>query len=285
MPSRFGLAFGVMALVLFFMAVGYANNLIYLIVFFLISVGFTGILVTNKNIQHLQFENLKNPDLFATEDGELILAIHNKSQNDCWDVQARLEKTDIASDKILVPSLSSEELKIFFTAPHRGQQPLPRIILESTYPFGLLRAWKVFTSVTEILIFAERKGSPNFPRDSITGEGTQNQGLFRDHRIFQSADPLGRIDWKASARRQEILVKNFEEPEKPTLHFSWDQTKHLGNHEDRISQLALWIDQAEKTGHTYSLSVVLRDVPPSKGLLHWRECQGILAQLPKEDLL
>jgi uncharacterized protein (DUF58 family) len=284
MPSRFGLAFGVMALVLFFMAVGYANNLIYIFVFFLISVGFTGILVTNRNIQHLEFENIKGPDMFANEEGELTLEIHNTSARESWDVEARLEKTDVASDKTPVAPLTNEELRIFFTSPHRGLQRLPRIVLESTFPFGLLRAWKVFSPDVEILIFAERKGSQNFPQDSIIGEGTQNQGLFRDHRLFQTADPIGRIDWKASARRQEILVKNFEEPEKPTLHFSWDQTKHLGTHEDRISQLALWIDEAERTGHTYSLSVGHQEIPPTRGLLHWRDCQGTLALLPKGKL-
>lgn len=283
MPSRFGLAFGVMALVLFFMAVGYANNLIYIFVFFLISVGFTGILVTNRNIQDLQFENIKGTDIFANEDSELTLEIKNTSARDAWDVEARLEKTDIASTKTPVAPLAHEEFKIQFMCSHRGLQPLPRIVLESTFPFGLLRAWKVHKPETEILIYPERKGSQNFPQDAIAGEGSQNQGLFRDHRTFQTADPVSRIDWKASARRQELLVKNFEEPEKPTLHFFWEQTSHLANHEDRISQLALWVDAAEKTGHTYSLSVGTQDIPPSRGLLHWRDCQGTLALLPLEN--
>ncbi|MFS4458449.1 DUF58 domain-containing protein [Bdellovibrio sp. HCB2-146] len=283
-PSRFGLAFGIMTLVLFFMAVGYANNLIYIFVFFLTSVGFTGMLITNRNVQRVEIITIKGQDLFATEEGSLLLEFHNNDSAPSWDMEARLEKTDVKTKKTPVAAFTSKEVRLDFMSPHRGLQKLPRFILESTFPFGLLRAWKVFKFDAEILIYPSREGTRIFPQDSVGGEDLQKQGLFRDHREFQTADPVSKIDWKASARRQELLVKNYEEPEKPTLHFHWDQTAQLTNYEDRISQLALWVDEAERSGHSYSLLAGKQEVAAGKGLNHWRECLGILALLPEKDL-
>ncbi len=58
-PTSFGFAFGAMALVLFFLAVGYANNLIYIFVFFLISVAFTGVFITNRNVDGVELVSLQ----------------------------------------------------------------------------------------------------------------------------------------------------------------------------------------------------------------------------------
>ncbi|WP_374031610.1 DUF58 domain-containing protein [Bdellovibrio bacteriovorus] len=284
MPSRFGMAFGAMALTLFFLAVGYANNLIYIFVFFLISVAFTGILLTNKNMDVVQVEGLENEELFVGEEGLLRISLENPSVTPAWDVEAVLGKDKNTLRKTSIKPLSHGDLQIPYRPGKRGWVKLPRITLQSTYPFGLLRAWKYMTSQDSVLVYPARLGEKQFPTDAVAGEGQQATGLFRDHRGFQSADSLSRIDWRASARRQDLLVKNYEEPEKPALHFRWEQTESLSDLEMRISQLCLWVDEAERQGFQYSLSVGPQEIKQNKGPHHREACLTVLALLYPEAL-
>ncbi len=93
-----------------------------------------------------------------------------------------------------------------------------------------------------------------------------------------------RIDWRASARRQELLVKNFEEMEKPSLRFSWEQTENIVSAEDRISQLCLWVDLADRQGHAYSLELGPHATGMDRGPAHRKACLKILAMISVAEL-
>lgn len=267
-----------MSLTLFFLAVGYSNNLIYLFVFFLISVAITGMIITNKNIANLKVESVTAANLFCHEGGWVHVDIRNPAAVGSWDIYAKLEKTKGSeAEKIHVASAGHATLKISYRPRRRGNVHLPRIALQSSFPFGLLRAWKYAFSEQAIIVFPERRGDLNFPVGASDGQNLQQAGLFRDHRAYQSADLRSRIDWRASARRDELLVKNYEEPEKPKLTFSWESTEHLADIESRLAQLSLWIDEAERRGHQYSLKIPGVTTDPGRGLAHRDRCLTALA--------
>ncbi|MBO9666166.1 MAG: DUF58 domain-containing protein [Bdellovibrio sp.] len=283
LPTGFGLAFGLMALTLFFMAVGYANNLIYIFFFFLLSVALTGMVVTNLNVNAVDFLEVTGSDLIAGEVGRVRVMVANSSPFERFQIEAHFDKT-----KNSLPfSLGSSErsnVEVPFAAPSRGIHALPRLILQSKFPFGLLRAWRVFKEPGIVLVLPKRAGIKQFPSGSSEDVHLNSVGLFRDHRIYQSGDSVRRIDWKASARRHDILVKNFEEPEKPALSFQWQQTEGMGDVEARLSQLALWIDEAEAQRFEYSLHLGFRNIPASSGKEHWRTCMEALALAQPKEL-
>lgn len=277
-PTGFGLAFAAMALVLFFLAVGYANNLIYLFVFFLIAVAVTGTLVTNRNIEGLELEAIRADAFFAEEKSRIGVRLKNYKSLASWQLEAYFGKNPSSlAQRDCVRGLEEQELSVDFICAQRGWIPLPRLIVQSTFPFGLLRAWKLFKNTPSILVFPARRGDVIFPSESSSQDELKNSGLFRDHRPHQSSDSVMRVDWRASARRQQLLVKNFEELEKPTLRFQWSQTQHLQETEKRLSQLSLWIDQAERNGHQYSLELVNQKTSLDRGPAHWRRCLEMLA--------
>lgn len=273
-----------MALVLFFFAVGYANNLIYIFVFFLISVALTSVLITNKNVDGVEAENIYAENVFAEERNVLVVHLKNYFTAPAWSLVVFFEKTDERSELSSLNPSSEENVSVYWKANKRGRVILPRLILQSTFPFGLLRAWKIFKKPREVLVYPARKGDSQFPQKSYGSEELKNSGLFRDHREYQSSDSMMRIDWRASARRQELLVKNFEEMEKPSLRFSWGQTSHLSDFEARVSQLCLWIDEAEKRGHAYSLELNNKKTPLERGPAHWKMCLETLALLSAGDV-
>ncbi len=275
-----------MAFVLFFMALGYANNLIYIFVFFMISVAFTGMLITNRNVDIVTLlpEQLRPQALFVGVAGTVSVPLKNRATVKAFEIQVLFEKSKDITSKQIVEQLSEVEVEALFFPQRRGLIQLPRLVVQSTYPFGLLRAWRVYRVEQKVLVFPEKRGDQKFPSDSLGEQVLQNAGLFRDHRVFQSSDSVNRIDWRASSRHQELLVKNFEEPERPQLRFDWDQTQNLPTFEARLSQLALWVDEAEKRQHSYSLNLGSKHFPIDHGKAQWFRCLEALALCSEKDL-
>ena len=284
MPTGFGVAFAGMILVLLVMAIGYTNNLIYFFVFFTTSICLTTMMVTNANIDRVFVKDVIATDLFMNEEAALEVILHNRKKNSSWGLKLFWSKKDSSTFLVEAPALQDQRTLVSWIPTKRGETSLPLLILESTFPFGLLRSWKRWKSSDAVLVFPERKGQTTFPNLSREAKGVDTTGLFREHRVFQASDSPRRIDWRVAAKQQKLLVKKFEAPEKSLLHFHWDQTRHLPSFEERLSQLALWIDLAEKQGHIYSVNIGSFDAKESQGEDHWRECMEFLARLEPSEL-
>ncbi|QDK44419.1 DUF58 domain-containing protein [Bdellovibrio sp. ZAP7] len=284
LPTGFGLAFGLMNLVLFFMAVGYANNLIYIFFFFLTSVAFTGMITTNRNVQAVRFMRLLPADAFAGEPGKLRVQLTNDTVNPSQEIEVVLDRKTKDAPKYKVMPEEENIAVVMWTPVKRGLQPFPSLRIQGAYPFGLLQAWKVIKEPGSVLVYPARIGDTEFPMSSGADSVAESVGLFLNHKVYQSGDPVRRIDWKASARRSEVLIKKFEEPEKPALNFSWEQTESLRDPELRLSQLALWIDLAEAQNYVYSMRLGAVQTPSAKGREHWRRCLEILAMAKVSEL-
>lgn len=284
LPTRFGMAFGLMSLVLFFMAVGYANNLIYIFFFFLTSVAFTGMVVTNRNVQAVGFSRILSGELFAEEEGKLRIELRNTTTATSYEIEVVTDrKIKDALRSTVTPELESV-VPVAWTPKQRGLQTVPSLRIQGAYPFDLLQAWKVIKEPGRVLVFPARKGVTEFPMGSGAESVAESLGLFLNHKVYQSGDPVRRIDWKASARRNEVLIKKYEEPEKPALNFSWEQTESLPDPELRLSQMAMWIDQAEAQNYVYSMRLGAVQTPSAKGREHWRRCLEILALAKVSEL-
>lgn len=272
-----------MSLVLLMMAMGYGNNLIYLSVFALISVAFCSMYVTNENVRRLDVGLSRFGPIFSGEDNAVSIRVTNSSGSDSHDLSLSLAGTKNQTPLFVASSRKSMGTPIVWRPLRRGLTRFPRVKLESRFPFGLLRSWKNCDEQTQVIVVPERKGDPQFP--SLEGAGLErgSLGLFRDHRPFQSTDSPRRVDWRATAKYQELLVKNFEGSEKVPLHFSWEQTKGLSNFEARLSQLSLWLSRAEDMGFSYSLRLGTTQFPEAQGMEHLRQCLEKLALAVEGD--
>ena len=77
------------------------------------------------------------------------------------------------------------------------------------------------------------------------------------------------------------MIRRFEEESAVQLDFNWEQTSGIKEFEDRVSQLALWVDQAERQGAEYSLQVGNWKSGRSRGPNHWNRCFEYLALMEK----
>lgn len=290
-PTSFGLVFGAVVFIILIFALGYANNVIYIFVFLLVSMSITSMWLTNRNLEFVRFKAVSAVDVFACQENSVRVAVENSSQRPAFGFSVFTNDSafPVPSEDAQVireiPALSESLVELSWQPSARGWHALPRLQIESTFPFDLLRTWRTFRPTEKVLIYPERKGSSTFPINMRASQNADQQGLFRDLREYSSGDPVKRIDWRASTKHQELLIKVFENEESPSFVFTWENTKHLGSFEDRISQLALWIDLCEKHGNSYSLQVGSHALPLTKGLLHYRECMKVLAELSQSEVL
>lgn len=262
------------------MAIASQNNLIYLFVFAEISIALSSMFYTNLNIHRVRLRDISVSDSFAQEPNWVEVSLTTLKDKPIYQTSVRwsTEKTGLP----LPPATLS--IAIPWTPRRRGQQRLPSLTIESSFPFGLLRSWKLQRTGQEVIVFPSRRGSSNFPSSSVGDRAVDKQGLFYDLRPFQRGDWPRRIDWRASQRAQKLLIRRFEEESSLQLQFHWQQTSHLPNIEERISQLALWVDKAEKQKTDYSLQVGPWNSGRGHGYGHWQKCMQHLALLSVKDL-
>lgn len=293
-PTGFGFAFGILTFILLVMAIGYGNNLLYFFVFLLASMGMTGAWQTNKNVECAKVIEIEAEFLFANEQNPLILHLRNTfEKGPVWDIEipADIKKQSKTDFKVVDEVQVARNIDINWMPARRGYSLIPRLRLQSRFPYKMLRAWKYFEKKEQVLVFPQRKGTQNFR--SLLGSQAQKdleskpetEGLFRDYREFQRTDSPSRIDWKRSLKHQKHLIKNYESAGERKILIDWDMTSAALPFEDRLSQMSLWVDLCHNKKEIYAVKLAGFQSEFASTLQHYRACLEKLALVTAEELL
>ena len=99
-------------------------------------------------------------------------------------------------------------------------------------------------------------------------------------RAYRPGDPQRSIAWKPSARRGALLVREYEQPVGVDLDLDWHAVPGLGT-EPRIARLARWVEDAERDGRRYRLTLPGHPrIGPDRGPSHRHSCLRALALMP-----
>jgi uncharacterized protein (DUF58 family) len=112
--------------------------------------------------------------------------------------------------------------------------------------------------------------------DVATKRSGDEFGMLRD---YHASDPRRSIAWKASARHDKLLVKEFEQRRGQDVALEWAATAALV-YEARISRLAAWVHAAEAAQLRYVLRLPDETVGPGLGPDQYHACLRALALLP-----
>ena len=167
----------------------------------------------------------------------------------------------------------------------RGWLALPRLRLSTLRPLGLVRAWSWCWPEAPVLVYpAPERDAPPLPPGSGQSARARLQPSGDDvhHlRAYRRGDPRRTIAWKPSARRDTLLVREYEQPLGETLELEWQALRGL-SHESRIRRLARWVDDAEREGRRYRLALPGQvSIGPGAGPGHRHACLRALALLPE----
>ncbi|MGY0503722.1 DUF58 domain-containing protein [Luteimonas sp. e5] len=280
LPTRFGLFFLLLVAVMGLGALNYNNNPALLLALLLGGAGLASLLAAHLQLSGLRAEAIAAEPVAAGTAMPLRLAFastHNR-------VRAGLQlRMGDSTGMLSLPAQGGGVAEIELPTEHRGWLTAERLELSTTRPLGLARAWSILRPDDRFLVYPapERNGPPLPPtvedgdhrRPHFAGEDLH---LLRD---YQRGDPLRSIAWKASARRDQLIARTWEQAHGDDVELDWFSLDL--EHEARIRRLAHWVELAEREGRRWRLHLpLMAPIGPGAGAAHRHECLRALALMP-----
>ena len=270
LPSRQGLLFAVVLLVMLIGSINYTNNMGFMLTFLLGSLAIVSILHSYRNLKGLTLRAGRNPPVFTGEYAKILVYIDNPGRMarhlltlTCEDERRAVEQ---------VAALQHGSVQFLLKTTQRGWRRPGRIKIESTYPLGLFRAWSWVELNSRCLIYPRQEPDPPLPpleageseHGARQGEGMED---FAGLRGYRHGDSLRHVAWKAVARGQPLLIKQFSGSGGGSAWFVWDELAGL-DREQRLSRLCRWVVDADREGIEYGLKMPAHTFAPDSGEQH-----------------
>ncbi len=176
----------------------------------------------------------------------------------------------------------ASRVTVRFPASSRGEHRISWLGLTTVYPLGFLRVGRRVGVERRYLVYPQPKGDPKLPThrrrsaqsalEMSLGEGDDFAGV----RLYVAGESQRHIDWKAVARGQAIMTKQFATESQGLLYLDFAALP-FSDPEQRLSQLALWVIEAERARRPYGLRLPGTEIAPSAGEPHSQRCLRALA--------
>ena len=277
LPTRFGLLYSAVLIVMLVGALNYNNNPALLLTCLLGAASYQSVFQAFRMLNQLQLAALRAAPCHA---GDVLRASLHFHIDDRPRRSLRLQTEghetvfDLPHDGAIVLDIS---------APQRGWRRLGRMRLSSEYPFGLFHVWSWLNPEFAALVYPRLEATP--PPLPRAGAATASRTVrmsgdeLASLREYRPDDPQRNIAWKASARHDRLLVKEFELRRGQEIVLDYAALHGL-DHESRVSRLARWVCQAETAQQPYALQLPERRLGPALGMEHRHACLRELALLP-----
>jgi uncharacterized protein (DUF58 family) len=280
-PARLGLIFGVTLAILLIGSINYALALGFALTFFLAGLGLAGMVHTARNLARLGVSAGRAEAVFAGESAQFRLYLDGRAR---YDRPAILARHVAAGTQFVVdiPAQGIAEVVLAVPAQRRGWLPLGRVLLETRFPLGMFRAWSYVEPDARCLVYPKPERSP-LPRPSAEAAA----GALRSHaagnddfsglRMYQLSDSPRHVAWKAVARTDDMLTKQFTGEAAAELWLDWRLLPVSLGLEQRLCRLAGWVLAAEREGAFYGLRLPGIEMAPARGDAHAAACLQALA--------
>ena len=278
LPTRQGWGFLLLLLVMLLGAINYNNSLAYALTFLLAGLGQVALYHTYRNLVGLELHAGASRDAFAGAEAAFELRLSNPGRRARPALLARLD--DQAAQATTVPPGRTASLWLPARARRRGYQTAGVLQLETRFPLGLVRAWSRLRLEQGAWIYPQPAAAPPPPaaprHPSEDGDQGRGSDDFRGFRAFHSGDSLRQVHWKAVARGQGMLTKEFGGDRVEDCWFDWAALPGL-DPEARLSVLCRWVLDAAREQRHYGLRLPGQEVAPGQGSLHRQRCLRALA--------
>lgn len=228
--------------------------------------------------RRIQVTEVHFPPHHADEEGQVVVTLKNHLPlliNDITVTCGPAEKS-----VVLLPHQTAQvAMRVAAHQRTRGDHPVDGLKITTAFPFGILKTIRHFVSAQHLMVFpGVEPAAPSWPvaweRGSKRGrEGEEAIGL----KDYEKGDSLRSVDWKASARTRNLVVRQFETLEPQSIFFTWSQVESLGV-EKGLKRLTAWVLKAHQMGWAYGLEVGGQSLAPSRSQQHLEACLAALAR-------
>jgi len=278
LPTAAGLGFAATLFAMLLASINYNLSLGFALTFLLAGLGIASIFHAFRNLLHLDIRSGASDRAHVGESVrfEILISDHSGRPRPALHVRAA-DATAWAA----VPAHGSGCVELVQRGVRRGWQPIGRVVIETTYPLGLVRAWSVLTPDQRVLVYPSLEGTPPQPphehgiHDSGgSGHGDDDFSGLREHHL---GDSPRRIAWKAVARSDTLVSKDFSGGHGADLRLDWHALPAGMDVETRLSRLTRWVVDAAHAGQRYALVLPDRQFGPARSAAHLELCLEALA--------
>jgi uncharacterized protein (DUF58 family) len=279
LPTGLGFAFGLMLVAMLLGSLNYANNLGLLLTFLLAALGVVAMHACHRNLEALAVKAAGTEPPFAGQPAVFRLALANSGRAPRCDLEATVASGTGAEASVDGGGEAVVEIRV--PTERRGSIVLDRIEIATRFPYGLFRAWAVLHPGLACLVYprpaVNAPPAPFAPGPAAGGSARRGEDDFAGLKDYHPGDPPRHIAWKAYARADELLVKEFSgDAERiPTFDLADAPGADL---EARLSVLARWIVDASALGMTFGLRLPGEEIPPEPGDSQRRRCLAAIAR-------
>jgi uncharacterized protein (DUF58 family) len=279
LPTKQGYLFGFTVLLLLLASINYSLSLGFTLTFLLGSMAGVAMLHTWRNLAHLRLRPGRCEPVFAGETAHFNVSVETPSQTR-FSIAIRRHRED---DAVYSDVVAAETASISLAVPalRRGVLTCGRLEIFTRYPVGFFHAWSYVDFGLAVLVYPRpdpRAGNPPSQSRSASEEGIPVAGdeEFNMLRAYRPGDTPKQIAWKALAREQGLLTKEFNATASSELVLDFDDAR-ASDLETRLSILCQWVLQAEQFGQSYGLRLPGREIPSGRGEGHRARCLEALA--------
>jgi hypothetical protein len=259
--SHEGMLFAVLLIITFIAGINYGNNLVLGLCFYLISVWLISFHVTFAHISGLKVRLL---DVTMAEIGapvwvtlqlqsdsrqprrQLLFSFNPADKKTGKNANKKIKHNAESQDSVLVTRLKGEQIIRLPVQTHRrGQLELPRLVIKTVYPLGIMRAWSYVYFARNAWVSPKPEAFDWQAQYAIAsqqdlptgGQYRHGQDDFERLDSYIEGESLARVSWGHVARGQGMLTKHFADPvgHEQTLDYA---DMPAAQHEQKLAQLA-----------------------------------------------
>jgi uncharacterized protein (DUF58 family) len=304
-PSRAGLAFAALLLALWIAAVNYRLGLGYALTYFAAACAIADMLFTSRNLAGLALAATPGSPVFAGSHASFTLRLINRSTRPRHAIHLAVIDSPAAPSLADIAAHGETAVSIVVAARQRGWLTAPPVRLSGSFPLGLFVAWCHWQPDARVLVYPQPEhNAPPLPlpagrlrqakqtrQPDSPGGALELTGV----RAYQPGDPLHRLAWRQIARHdgEHVFSKQFQPGADAPAGASRANlmldaaTLHALAPEARLSRLAAWVLQAERTGLPYGLRLGALTLTPALGASQRDACLRALAlhDLPQHEAM
>ena len=279
LPTRHGLMFAVLLLLMLVGSINYTLSLGFVLTFLLGGMALVSILHTYRNLAQLTVSAGKTTPVFAGQQASFTLCLNSSGTTERYAVGVTLEKQ--LPQFVDVPAGETVYAALALHAPQRGILRLGRFTLFTRFPLGLFRALSVLDLDLACIVYPQPDTAKLPQLASVQGRGdraiaAEGSDDFSGLRPYHRGDSLRHVAWKAMAQGRGMLTKQFSGQTLPELWLNWDDLAGMDT-EARLSRLCRWVLDAQNAGLSYGLRIPGSTLAPSNGEAHQHTCLEALA--------
>jgi len=284
LPTRRGLGFAGVLLLMLLGDINYNLSLGYVLTFLLATIAGMSMLHAFRNMAQLEIRAGHCDPVFAGENACFVFHFHNNSRLPRY--QLTLRDGSGHSTTFAVPPQQHSQIQLAIPSTQRGWLDSGRLTLFTEFPLGLFHAWSYLQFDAHCLVYPKPAAPQPLPASSAqNGNGkliTTGDEDFSGLRAYAAGDALPRIAWKALAREQGLQVKQFSAPQGRELWLDWNILSNMAM-EAKLELLTRWVLDADTQQLQYGLRLPGKEISPKYSIGQREECLRTLALFGLSD--